>query len=154
MARLSGFNRMLMLFRILQILSESDEFTFLSSVAIGKPGKESDNQRMKDTLAYLFNHYQEDIRLDDVAKVANMSTTAFCRYFKQRTRKTFSAFLNEIRIANACKMLTSSSLSISQICYQSGFNNVANFNRQFKRINGLTPSEYLKKFRRLEKVGM
>ncbi|MCB0396018.1 MAG: helix-turn-helix domain-containing protein [Flavobacteriales bacterium] len=150
MSRITGVNRLIMLLEILKVLSETDEYEFLSSVAIGKQGKETDNKRMKDTLAYMFNHYQEDIKLEDVAAVANMSTTAFCRYFKQRTRKTFSSFLNEIRIANACKMLTSSSMSISQICYQSGFNNVANFNRQFKRINNLTPSEYLKKFRRPE----
>ena len=82
----------------------------------------------------------------DVAYIANMTPNAFCRYFKQRTNKTFVNFLIDIRIGNACKLLAKNNdLSITEISYKSGFNNLANFNRKFRAMKGITPSEFRKK---------
>ena len=75
-----------------------------------------------------------------------MSTAAFCRYFKEKTGKTFINFVNEMRIAYACKLLIEGRMSISQICFECGFNNLANFNRSFKKITGHTPSVYQEQF--------
>jgi AraC-like DNA-binding protein len=80
--------------------------------------------------------------LEEVAKIANMSTTAFCRYFKSHTNKTYTQFLNEVKIGNACKLLIDNELSISQVCYETGFNNIPHFNNQFKKIIGHSPSQY------------
>ena len=86
--------------------------------------------------------YSKKITLDEIASEANLSSTAFCRYFKSRTNKTFVGFLNEIRIGNACKLLMEKEKSASEICYESGFNNLTNFNIQFRKIKGLTPLQY------------
>ncbi len=88
------------------------------------------------------NNFSRKIKLDEIATVANLSPTAFCRYFKSRTNKTFVGFLNEIRVGYACKLLLEREKSASEICYLSGFNNLTNFNIQFKKIKNLTPIEY------------
>src|SRR5690625_6031619 len=77
--------------------------------------------------------------LEDVARIANYSQAAFCHFFKQHTRKTFVQFLIEVRISKACKLLRNTDMNVSQICYDCGFNNVSNFNRQFKKSTGLSP---------------
>lgn len=98
---------------------------------------------------YIMKHYDTDIMLEDIAKHANMTPQAFCRYFKKHTRLTFITFLNEVRIHEACKKLSGSiNDNISTIAYQSGFNSIATFNRVFKTITGRAPREYI---RELEK---
>ncbi|MBX2842426.1 MAG: AraC family transcriptional regulator [Flammeovirgaceae bacterium] len=82
-------------------------------------------------------NFASDIQLDKIAKKANMSPIAFYRFFKARTRKTFSTLLNEIWVGNAFKLLIEDKMHISQLCYESGFNNLSNFNRQFKKIIGV-----------------
>jgi AraC-like DNA-binding protein len=76
-----------------------------------------------------------------------MTKSAFCHYFKKRTRKNFSRFVNEMRVGHASKLLVETDNSISEICFQSGFRNLSNFNRQFKEINSLSPQEYRQQFR-------
>jgi len=98
---------------------------------------------------YIMKHYDTDIMLEDIAKHANMTPQAFCRYFKKHTRLTFITFLNEVRIHEACKKLSGGiNDNISTIAYQSGFNSIATFNRVFKTITGRAPREYI---RELEK---
>lgn len=98
---------------------------------------------------YIMKHYDADIMLEDIAKHANMTPQAFCRYFKKHTRLTFITFLNEVRIHEACKKLSGGiNDNISTIAYQSGFNSIATFNRVFKTITGRAPREYI---RELEK---
>ncbi len=76
-----------------------------------------------------------------------MTKSAFCHYFKKRTRKNFSRFVNEMRVGHASKLLVETDNSISEICFQSGFRNLSNFNRRFKEINSLSPQEYRQQFR-------
>jgi AraC-like DNA-binding protein len=101
-----------------------------------------DSYLIKKVLEHVSENFKNQIRLDDVAQLANMSESAFSRYFKKRTRKTFSNFLTDIRIEYACKMLQNDKLSISQIAFDSGFYNLSNFNRQFKAIKKITPLAY------------
>ena len=91
-------------------------------------------------------NYTKELNLDEIANIVNLNKSSFCRYFKSRTHKTCSHFLNEIRIAHACKLLINSNMSISEICYETGYNNISHFNRQFKQITGLTAREYTKKY--------
>ncbi|MGK2864659.1 MAG: helix-turn-helix domain-containing protein [Chitinophagaceae bacterium] len=79
--------------------------------------------------------------------MANMSVSAFCRYFKRNTKKTYIEFVNEIRIGHACQSLLHTDITITQICYESGFNTIANFNKQFLKVKGIKPSAYKKQFR-------
>ena len=102
-----------------------------------------EGKRMNEILQFTFRESHRKIYIDEVADVANLSTEAFCRYFKLRTRKTYTGFLNEVRISHACKLIIEKDLGIQEICHQSGFSNLSNFNRIFKKVTGKTPTTYL-----------
>jgi AraC-like DNA-binding protein len=91
-------------------------------------------------------HYANDIKVEEIASLSNLTVSSFCRYFKSRTNKTFSQLLNEVRVLNACKLLVKNEMTITEICYETGYNNISHFNRQFKLITGLTAKEYAKKY--------
>lgn len=103
-----------------------------------------EEKRMNDVLHFTFHESHRKIYLTEVAAVANLSVEAFCRYFKSRTRKTYTYFLNEVRVSQACKLLANTYKSIQTISYEAGFENVSNFNRVFKKVVGCSPSHYLK----------
>lgn len=107
---------------------------------------ESEGQRMSTVFQYLLQHYTEDLELEQVAAQVHLSPPAFCRYFKKHTRKTFTVFLNEIRINAACQLLKEEPGStISSVAYSTGFNNIPHFNRTFKRVTGQKPNEWRKR---------
>ena len=146
MVQQEGFDRFTGLLFILDRLTKVKKSEVLSSVAYSTPQKESDNKKINDVFQFVMLNYHRELRLEEVASVAHMSPTAFCRYFKLRTRKTFSRFLNEIRVGQACKLLVEQDSHITSVCYASGFNNISNFNRQFKQITGYTPSGYKQRY--------
>jgi len=140
-----GINRIIEMLKVIQILSEVEDYKYLATSNVIKDYDETVGKRMNLIFQFTLKEYYRDISLDEVSSLASMTPNAFCRYFKQRTRKTYVNFLNEIRISNACKLLISNDLTVSQICYQSGFNNLSHFNRNFKKIQGCSPSDYIKK---------
>lgn len=141
----SKLNRFMSFLEILQEISKTS-FSTLSSAIHTKLYGEEEGKRMRDIFEFSLNNFDRNISLDQVASVANMTPNAFCRYFKQRTNKTYINFLLDIRIGNSCKLLSKKTdLSIAEISYKSGFNNLTNFNRKFKAIKGMTPSEFRKK---------
>ena len=143
--QLSKYQQFLSFLKILELISGADKEK-LSSLINLKRYAGNEGKRMSDIFQYTMNNFQNDISLNDVSNIANMTPNAFCRYFKQRTNKTFINFLIDIRIGNACKLLAKKNdFSITEISYKSGFNNLANFNRKFKSTKGITPSEYKKK---------
>lgn len=142
---LTGINRLLELIAVLAILSESEDRQELTTNSMSLQN-EVDSARINGVLSYIVQNYQQEIQLSDVAKLANMSESAFSRYFKKRTRRTFSQFIAEIRIEHACKLLLQDKMSISAISLESGFNNLSNFNRQFKVLKKTTPLAYRSTF--------
>ncbi len=138
---LIGMKRLLMFLEILDELAKSKDIEYLSTDAI-QIRNEIDSNRITKVLEYVSENFQNPIMLDDVAQLAHMSESAFSRYFKKRTRKTFSSFLTDIRLEYACKLLQNDKMSISQIAFDSGFYNLSNFNRQFKSIKKITPMNY------------
>ncbi|GEL09977.1 transcriptional regulator, AraC family [Flavobacterium glycines] len=119
----------------------------LSSFVSRKKYTEDEGRRMNDVFNYAISSFDKAITLEEVAEKANMTKNAFCRYFKKRTNKTFFQFLIEIRIENACKMLHhNKDLSISSISELSGFQDIANFNRKFKELKGVSPSQFRAQF--------
>ncbi|SFW65577.1 AraC-type DNA-binding protein [Sinomicrobium oceani] len=115
----------------------------LSSFVYRKKYTDDEGKRMSAVFEHAMEHFNEVISLDTVAEKANMSKNAFCRYFKKRTNKTFFQFLIEIRIENACKLLyRNPELSISAVSEMCGFQNITNFNRKFKELKEVTPSQY------------
>jgi AraC-like DNA-binding protein len=145
---LTGFEGISKLLNILHKLSVTNDYQYISSSNYTNTHKISETERMRIVHEYVLKHFKENINLSTVASLSNMTEAAFCRYFKSRTNKTFSDFVKEIRIGNACKMLQDENKSISQTCYESGYNTVSNFNNQFKSLKGVSPLQYQKLYRR------
>ena len=93
-------------------------------------------------MGYIYDNYTQEIFLSDVAKLVAMQASTFSRFFRKRTGHNFKDFIILLRVHHACRMLTATNLSMTAICYDSGFNNTANFNNQFRKICGTTPSQY------------
>ena len=142
----TGLNRITLLLSILEIIASRKEYQFLASPIIQHTINESDSNRLSKVYWYVNNNYHNDITLENVATIANLSTPAFCRYFKKRANKTFIKFLNEIRIAHARRLLIQEDLPVKSICYTCGYSNVSYFIKQFKKIAGTTPLSYKKKY--------
>ena len=141
----SKYQQFISFLEIINLISTGEKRELSSLINLKKYAGD-EGKRMSDIFQYTMNNYHKEISLDQVSDIANMTPNAFCRYFKQRTNKTFVNFLIDIRIGSACKLLTKNNdLNITEISYKSGFNNLANFNRKFKAIKGVTPSDYRKK---------
>ncbi|MCM4151424.1 AraC family transcriptional regulator [Arenibacter sp. N53] len=134
--------RIATLLKIISLISAA-QTTPLSSFVYKKKYTEDEGKRMNDVFKYAMERFYEPITLEEIADKAHMNKNSFCRYFKKRTNKTFFQFLIEIRIENACKLIHNDrDLPISHISEQCGFGTIANFNRKFKEIKGITPTEY------------
>lgn len=144
MMQLGGFERMLELLAILQLMARSTEYIPLNANGFALEVNAQDQRRIEAVYAYVESGFQEEINLDEAASRVSMTVPAFCRYFKKLTRKTFSQFVNEFRIAHACRLLGDDSLTIAAVSFDSGFNNLSHFNRQFKNITGISPRDYRK----------
>lgn len=148
------FYRMLKLLLILQILAYAKDYTSLNINDLSMEVKPQDQQRMKEVYSFVEQNFHRKFKQDEVAKHVNMSTPALCRFFKKQTHKTFSDFLNEFRVAHACRKLSEEHLSISAVSFESGFNNLSHFNKQFKLITGLTPSAFRQNQRKIVNAPM
>ena len=144
--QIDGFKRFQNLLSILDIMAKSENIKTLSGVRYLSPSKESENERINVVFSFLSNSFRTAITLNQIAGVANMTPNAFCRYFKQRTGRPYSLFINEMRVEYAGKMIAGSRESFGNIAIESGFNSISYFNRQFKRITGMSPLQYRKKY--------
>ena len=143
---LHGFPRIIRLCECLNLIARSKECLSLSTQEITALNPK-EQTRIDRIFQYTIDSFKGAVSLQEVAEVACMSVPAFCNYFKRSTKKTYIDFLNEIRIGYACKLLIDTELIILHVCYESGYNTLANFNRQFLKIKGMTPSQYRKKYR-------
>jgi len=131
--------RFIILLQLLKLFSRA-EHKSLSSFIYEKNFSIIEGERMRNVFDYTMTNYEKDVTLETVANVANMTKNAFCKYFKKYTNKTYGTFLNELRIEHACKHLMSNNkLNIADVAYKVGFNNISNFNRQFKKVKNVTP---------------
>jgi len=144
MISLGGFEKTMTLINVLSLLAKHNDYKLLASQGSINSFKHIDNENMVKTFEYVYENFTDTIYLADVANVINMNPASFSRFFKRVNRKTFSNFLNEVRIGFACKLMMEKSKDITSICFESGFNNLSNFNRQFKKMKGMSPSEYIK----------
>jgi len=142
-----GFQRFQSLLSILDLCSKSDSLQALSSVRYTSPSKDSENERINVVFQYLSKNFREEVSLAQIASIANMTPNAFCRYFKQRTGKAFTVFLNEMRVESAAKLIAGSTENFGNIAQECGFNSISYFNRQFKRIMQTSPMAYRNKYR-------
>jgi len=132
------------LFEILSMLSESQDRVYINNEAYSTAHKDSKKDRLSEVFQYVNENYKKDIVLIEIAAIANMTPTSFCRMFKLKTKKSFVEYLNEIRVSKACKFLLETDLSMSEIAYECGYKTASNFNKLFKKFMGMTPSEFKK----------
>ncbi len=147
---LSGARRLVSILSILDVLAESRECQSLATPGFHPRLDVHASERIDRVYRYLLKHFQNPIRLAEVAHVARMAPAAFCRNFRRDVGRPLFSVLNEIRIGHACKLLLETDEQVSQVCFDSGFGNLSHFNRQFLRVTGLTPREYKKKLSRVE----
>jgi len=140
----TSFQKVITLITILNDLSRSKNFEILNISNYNINGI-NENERIRKAFNFIKDNYKKEVSLEKVAKEVHMTVPSFCRYFKSQTNKTFIQFLIEYRINNALKLLTQSDKDIKNISYECGFNNYSHFNRSFKKINLISPSDYRKK---------
>lgn len=138
----NSIGRIIDLLSILQLMAETKEYDLLLNSDFTRNVSQDECERINRVYQFIIDRYAENPTLDEVSQIANMSSTAFCRYFKSHTNKTYTQFLNDIKVDNVCRLLLDKKLTISQICFEAGFNNFTHFNDQFKRIKGITPKQY------------
>ena len=144
----SGFYGMIELMAILYELAEEGNYRRLSSSSFASLKPTVDSRRVQKVQDYINLRYKEDIRLSDLAALVGMTPTAFSRFFKLRTGRSISDYIIGIRLDVASRDLVSTRTPIADICFSSGFNNVSNFNRIFKKNKGCTPKEFREVYKR------
>lgn len=128
--------------KILHDLAKEKDKKILNAEGYAFISNPTENKRLKKIFNYIRDHFMESIALEDISDQVFMTPQSFCRFFKKSTQKTFTNFLNEYRINHATKLLSETDVDIKTICYESGFNNLSNFFRNFKKITQLTPNAY------------
>ncbi|WP_290699606.1 AraC family transcriptional regulator [Lacinutrix sp.] len=142
LTKYEGFKRVIKLLEILHILAEADDYVLLNADGYAFEAKLQDNAKIDIIFKYVNSNFREHISLDTIAEQVSMTVPAFCRYFKKATGKTFTKLVNEYRVVNATKLLVESKMSITEVCFECGFNNFSHFNKLFKEITGKNASKY------------
>jgi AraC-like DNA-binding protein len=143
------FDRLLALLEILQAMATTEEFQSLQANGFAVEVNPQDQKRMEEIYAFVEEHFQRTIPLEEIAGLVSMTVPAFCRYFKKLTSRTFTQLVNEFRIVYASRLLRNDHLSISAISFESGFNNLSHFNKQFRQITGVSPREFRQNLRQV-----
>lgn len=141
-----GAERIIMLLKALNAIATSASSNYMASIGFKYDHNDSENDRLNNIYEYSMQNFRKKIYLDEIAEIAGVSSNSFCRYFKSKTRKTFSQFIIEIKVGHACKLLIEDKLNIKQLCYDSGFNNFSTFHKHFKLVTGKSPLMYQKEF--------
>ena len=145
MLHAEGSRRVMLLIEALTVISECS-FDLLASIGFNNDFKEAESERINAIYDFTLANFKRPITTEEIAAVANISPHSFCRYFKSRTRKTYSQFINEIKVGHACRHLIEDKISVKQICFESGFQNFASFHKYFKMTTGKSPLQYQKQF--------
>lgn len=140
----TSFTRITKFLNLIELLYQSTEYETLASDGYKPTYNEQETDRINLVYVYVMQNFKDTVSLQTAADLLHMTPNAFCRYFKRHTKKSFTRFVNEMRIGHACKLLLDRSLTISEICYQSGYQNLTNFNKFFKLIMLKSPREYRK----------
>ncbi|TLX78229.1 helix-turn-helix domain-containing protein [Labilibacter sediminis] len=138
--------QIILLLQVLDILSKSNKYQTLASQEFSLSKSSSEEDRLSRIINYLSGNYLNQITLDDISREAAMTPNSLCRFFKTRTNKTIFQFLNEFRIGKACELLINGNLSITEVCFETGFNSLTSFNRVFKELKSATPRDFKRRY--------
>ena len=147
MVNLKGLERYIELLKVFNLLLQIDERENLALPASLPNSYDKDQDQINKIYEYVFNNVQTGIKLKEASELVFMEPSSFCRYFKKKTNQTFMDYVKNVRIGIAAKFLAETDKQITQICYECGYNNLANFNHYFRVIMKKTPSDYRKDFR-------
>lgn len=142
LVHVEGAERIASFLGILNDLATTDDYTLLNADGFAFEALPQDSNKIEKIYKYINHHYTDHISLDEVADLVSMTIPAFCRYFKKSTGKTFTKLVNEYRVVHATKLLTESDVSITDVCFECGFNNFSHFNKLFKEFTGKSASKY------------
>ncbi|OMH38266.1 AraC family transcriptional regulator [Motiliproteus sp. MSK22-1] len=145
-----SMKRLVLFFQILELLATTDAYHILSSDHHKPLIDEKNLVWVNHAVNYIFEHYDRELTLEEVANHMSMGTTYFSKYFKRASGHRFIEFVNRLRVHKACELLAHGEDPITEICFQVGFNNISNFNRRFINLKGMTPREY----RRTSQTGL
>lgn len=144
MAHQPPFERLLTFISVLHELEKTEDYKVLNAEGFSLDTQVQDNDRINMIFNHVKDNFREPIALEDISEKASMTVPSFCRYFKKMTNKTFVQFVNEYRVVHACKLLAENPIPISEVSYESGFNNFSHFNKSFKEVTGKSASQYRK----------
>lgn len=147
LSSLNDLDRMIHFLSVLSLLSKDKFAQVIASPGFVNHFEKTEGSKLEKVYDYVMNNFQEGIEINHIADLVSMNKSSFCRYFKQTTQRTFTEFLNEVRIGFACKMLMEKQMSILEVSYHCGYNNISHFNRQFRKKMQLSPSEYIQQRR-------
>lgn len=142
LAEKEGFKKILILLEVLHYLSKSEDYTMLNADGFAFETEPQDSAKIDIIFKHVNANFKSHISLDEIADKVSMTVPAFCRYFKKVTGKTFTKLVNEYRVVHATKLLSESKMSITDVCFECGFNNFSHFNKLFKEFTGKSASKY------------
>jgi AraC-like DNA-binding protein len=145
LSTLQHFDQLIELLHILQRMATSTEYLLLHNTPIAHHYNIKEQQRIQRVYRYIEENYQQKITVEEIAGITNLTTAAFCRYFKKMTRLTFTEFVNQYRINQAKKLLLQHK-NVTEACFESGFESLSYFNKIFKRLTGENPVQFKKQF--------
>jgi AraC-like DNA-binding protein len=149
LVEIEGAERIIAFLDILKDLANTDDYTLLNANGFAFETIPQDSNKIEIIYKHINEHFQEHISLDEIAELVSMTVPAFCRYFKKSTGKTFTQLVNEYRVVHATKLLAESTMSISDICFECGFNNFSHFNKLFNAFTGKSASKYRSEMKNL-----
>ena len=147
-----GFYAVMQFFTILYELSKCDGARALATSSFAKIADDDDSRRVLKVKNFISKNFRDELRLNQLADIAGMSPSAFSRFFKLHTGRNLTDYIIDTRLGSAARMLVDTNRSVSEICFQCGFNNLSNFNRIFKKKKGCSPTEFRENFRKTRVV--
>ncbi len=145
----NGFDRIIKLLEILNDLALSEDYTLLNADGYAFETKPQDSMKIDIIYKHINSNFKDHISLDEIADKVSMTVPAFCRYFKKATGKTFTKLVNEYRVVHATKLLSESQMTITDVCFECGFNNFSHFNKLFNEFTGKSASAYRNKMKQM-----
>ncbi len=149
---MNSFERVLNFFKLMNIIGESKTNIQLASAEYLKKRFYTGSRRISVIHEFLMNNYREEVNIEELSELVNLAKGSLCRFFKSQMGMTLFEYLNQIKVDFACKLLMDPDLSIMEVGFDSGFNNISHFNKQFKKNMGVPPSEYRKRFKGLSQI--